>query len=436
MRQWIRNEKGNVLIMVALSTAVLAGFGILTIDIGRMLVTKTQLQNAADAGALAGAGMFCNGTPTDEEAEAEAKKVSDMNRALEANAVNLDVPFEDITIERAEQYNDVTVIARSDTRQYLLGLFNIFRNNDPRDLTPDGAPREAAVNAIATARCGATCSAQCVKPWSIPDRWDNVTAVPGYAGEVNGRDRRPDWRANNQYDFEEFDDANDSGKWEPGESWDDDDGDGQYDQEAYHPSLTGYGPDPIPGNFLSPDGDLGLRLTLHPGTPGDAAVPGQYFSVDLPPVNKMPDGQRPPSGADEYRENIASCNPADVEAGDWLMLKPGRIVGPTNQGMRDLIAQDPDAEWDDATQSVVNSNGSGSNGLSPRIVLIPIHDPRIPVESGRNQVQVVKVAAFFMEEAIGQAQVEGRFLKVRAPGSPCVDGQTSGFFTYNLALIR
>jgi hypothetical protein len=100
--------------------------------------------------------------------------------------------------------------------------------------------------------------------------------------------------------------------------------------------------------------------------------------------------------------------------------------------MRDLIAKDPNASWDDATQSVVDSDFA----VSPRIVLIPIHDPRIPVKSGRNVVQVTKVAAFFMEKMVGASEVKGRFLKVRAPGAPCVDGQNSGFFTYSLSLIR
>ncbi len=429
MRQWIRNEKGNVLIMVAMATAVLAGFGILTIDIGRMLVTKTQLQNAADAGALAGAGMFCGGTPTDEEAKAEAKKITDANQALEDNAVNLDVADGDITIEHSGSANDVTVIARSDTRQYLLGLFNIFQSSNPDADVPD-AQRESAVNAIATARCGGTCSVSCVKPWSIPDRWDDLTGIPGYMGEPVGRRRNPDWRNNGKFDFETFTDSDQSGKWELGEDYTDGNGNGRYDAENYHPSLTGYGPDPIPGNFLSPEGDLGLELTLHAGNPSssDPPAPGQFFSVDLPPINKG----TPIPGGDQYRENIARCNPTSIEEGDWLATEPGLMTGPTNQGMRDLIAQDPDAEWDDATQSVVNSDFA----VSPRIVLIPIHDPRIPIVSGRKQVQVVKVAAFFMERMTGPAEVRGRFLKVRAPGAPCVDGETSGFFTFNLSLIR
>lgn len=427
MRNWVRNDKGNVLIMVALSFAVMAGFGILTIDIGRMLVTRTQLQNAADAGALAGASLFCEQTnPTDADVQSEVRAIGGANMALETNAVNVDIPNEQITIDRSAGANDVTVVTRSDTRQYLLGLFNLFQAANPDSIVPD-AQTASAVAATATARCGGTCSVSCVKPWSIPDRWDDVTGIPGYMGGPGKK--KVDWRNNNHWNHETFTDANDNGIYDVGESYVDDNTNGRYDEEAYHPSLTGYGPDPVPGNFLSPSGDLGLELVLHAGTPADAPEPGQYWSVDLPPVNKG----TPVPGGDEYRENIARCNPASIEKGDWLQTEPGLMVGPTNQGMRDLIAQDPDAEWDDATQSVINS----AFAVSPRIVLIPIHDPRIPINNGRTDLlQVTKVAAFFMERMTGPAEVRGRFLKVRAPGAPCVDGQTSGFFTYNLSLIH
>jgi hypothetical protein len=268
----------------------------------------------------------------------------------------------------------------------------------------------------------------CVKPWSIPDRWDDVTGIPGYMGERVGNKNRPNWPGDKKWNTEVFTDANDNGLYDIGENYIDDNGNGRFDQEAYHPSLTGYVPDPVAGNFLSPYGDLGFELILHPQQGNSAPEPGQYYSVDLPPVNKG----TPITGGDEYRENIANCNAVFVEKGDWLQLAPGAMVGPTNQGMRDLIAKDPNASWDDATQSVVDSDFA----VSPRIVLIPIHDPRIPVKSGRNVVQVTKVAAFFMEKMVGASEVKGRFLKVRAPGAPCVDGQNSGFFTYSLSLIR
>jgi len=51
----IKNEDGQVLVLTTLLLVVLLGFAALTIDIGRVYITKSKLQNAADAAALAGA---------------------------------------------------------------------------------------------------------------------------------------------------------------------------------------------------------------------------------------------------------------------------------------------------------------------------------------------------------------------------------------------
>src|SRR5688572_23042318 len=150
MRRWVRSDKGNILIMVSIAMAVLAGFGILTIDIGRQLVTRSQLQNAADAGALAGAALYCEGTPTEAEVRDEARLVGGANTALQRNAVEIDIPNEQITIaEDAETgAHEVTVETRSNTAQFLTGLFTLFQQSNPDAEVPENPTREAAVSAI------------------------------------------------------------------------------------------------------------------------------------------------------------------------------------------------------------------------------------------------------------------------------------------------
>jgi hypothetical protein len=62
-------QKGSVLIMVAISAAVLIGFLGIVIDLGRLFVTKTELQNAMDACALAAAAELKPGVnPPDLQA--------------------------------------------------------------------------------------------------------------------------------------------------------------------------------------------------------------------------------------------------------------------------------------------------------------------------------------------------------------------------------
>jgi len=430
MRQFIKKEQGNALILAALSFAVLTGFGVLTIDIGRILVTKTQLQNSADAGALAGASLFCQkGDPSDAEVQDQVRLVGGNHLALAMDgAEKVDIPNGQITITRNPDAgsNEVEVRTQSQTKQYFLNLMSGQGWGGP-------GGNSDMVHAVAAAACGATCGVTCVKPWSIPDRWDDNTPIPGYTGgTVNGK-KTVNWRGDNRWDGEPLtNDVNGNGLYDPGDGYTDGNANGQYDSEAYNQLLTGYIPDPYPGNTLSPNGDLGLELTLKASN-GTNPAPGQYFPIDLPPINRG----TPVPGGDEYRDNIAACNAANVWPGDWLRLETGNMVGPTNQGMRDLIAQDPDAYWDPITQSVQGSKFQ----ISPRIVLVPIHDPRIAIDSGHTQpIQVTKIAAFFMESMEGNAEVRGRFLKVRNPGEPCVAGGGGAggavSFTYQLSLIR
>jgi hypothetical protein len=431
MRQFMKKEQGNALILGALSFAVLTAFGVLTIDVGRLLVTKNQLQNAADAGALAGASLFCEqADPADADVQSQVRLVGGSHLTLAMDKPEkVDIPNAQIAITRLpeEGRNVVEVTTKSVTRQYFLNLLVAMNWGGPGGTSDE-------VTAVAAAACGATCGVTCVKPWSIPDRWDDNTPVNGYTGgTVNGK-KAKNWRNNNHWDseFDSAQDTNNNGLWDPGEGFTDDNGNGQYDQEAYNPLLTGYIPDPYPGNLLAPNGDLGLELTLKAGNPLQSPEPGQYFPVDLPPINRG----TPITGGDQYRDNIAACNAAQVWPGDWLQMESGNMVGPTNQGMRDLIAQDPGAYWDDVTQSVQNSKFQ----ISPRIVLVPIHDPRIPIKSGNSNVQVTKIVAFFMEQMEGSGDVRGRFLKVRNPGEPCVAGAGGAggavSFTYQLSLIK
>ena len=52
-----KEEDGQSLVMVALLFVVLLSFSALVVDVGMLYVAKAELQNAADAGALAGASV-------------------------------------------------------------------------------------------------------------------------------------------------------------------------------------------------------------------------------------------------------------------------------------------------------------------------------------------------------------------------------------------
>lgn len=76
----LNNEKGSVLIMSTLALVALLGFAALAVDITHLTVVKNELQDAADAGALAGAAVLFNLDDTiNGGADAEAVRVAVSN---------------------------------------------------------------------------------------------------------------------------------------------------------------------------------------------------------------------------------------------------------------------------------------------------------------------------------------------------------------------
>jgi hypothetical protein len=393
LKQLLRDNSGAVLIYVALAIFALAAIGIIGVDVSRMLVARVQLQNAADAGALAGARKFMDTPPpTDVDVVVEAKDIAGMNKAF-AEAEPQPIPRENIAVVVNMAEREVRVTTESDVSQYFLGVVPLGETFGD-------------VSATAVAKIGYV-TPQCLKPWSIPDRWDDQTLIPGY----------PSWRNNKYYDMEDFDDANDNGVYDPGEPYQDDNNDGIFNWEYYDPVFTGY----------TAAKDHGLQITLKAAGPKDAPAPGQYWPVDLPDENGDPI-----HGADWYRWNIANCNPGTVMPGDWLWTENGNMVGPTLQGMRDLIAQDPNAYWDSGCECIDGSDFS----LSPRIGLIPMHDPRVRISPGKQRLLITKIAAFFIERVDGKSGVVGRFMKVQYAGTPLPPGSDNGGWIWNLSLIE
>jgi Flp pilus assembly protein TadG len=356
------NNRGSVIIMTALALVVMFAFAALTIDGAMMMTTKNQLQAAADAAALAGASGLISGDQATATARAIAiasnnQAEQDIKRPVVITAADVTFPAPGrvrVQTHRTEGTGDALVA-------YFLRIVNPASNN----LTD--------VTAHAAAEVYDVCASECLKPWSIPDRWDDV------------------------------------------------DGNGRLDAgETYDPITTGY----------QAPGDVGVTAVLKMGNPQQTMAAGQYFPIDLPPMD-CPCGVMPQTGGADYRNNIANCNPYVVAPGDRLQLEPGNKVGPTSQGVQELIDQDPGAYWDSSTQSVMGS----AFGKSPRVVLVPFFDPTSPPISGRNWVRVTKIGAFFLEGVQGNGDVTGRFIQATVDGPKCV-AQNPGSFIKGLSLVE
>lgn len=89
-RTIFREQNGQVLVQVALMILVLLLFVGLAVDVGNIYGERRHMQNAADAGALAGAREICFGDPPDPIGQARRYAI-DENGADEADVRVIDV---------------------------------------------------------------------------------------------------------------------------------------------------------------------------------------------------------------------------------------------------------------------------------------------------------------------------------------------------------
>jgi hypothetical protein len=116
------------------------------------------------------------------------------------------------------------------------------------------------------------------------------------------------------------------------------------------------------------------------------------------------------TGADAYRWNIANCNTTIMGFDDLLLMEPGNMVGPTIDGIDELIAKDPGAYWDTTSNKPVTTMSP-----SPRVVAIPLYDP-VYYDTGKKNgryadLKVVNYLGFFITGRSGN-NVYGRITPI------------------------
>jgi len=161
----VRNQRGATLIMVAISMVVIFGFAVLAIDVSMMLLARTQLKNAADSAALAGASALVDGDAA--AATEQAIKFAGLNVAVQETLSPVIITPEDITfpVENTIQVRTHrTRIGETDERVSLFFLRVINSASDNKD----------SVTATSRASVSQVCATDCVKPWAPSDRWDDT----------------------------------------------------------------------------------------------------------------------------------------------------------------------------------------------------------------------------------------------------------------------
>jgi hypothetical protein len=173
----------------------------------------------------------------------------------------------------------------------------------------------------------------------------------------------------------------------------------------------------------------GTQIVLKPNNPSGALAPGDFYGIQMPNDNN--------SGS-LYRDNIAyNLNPA-VKCADSYDILKGNKVGPTKQGVDELIGKPPR----DTFQAVGEYlTPTGLSDVSDALISTPIWDSCGPTycpgnnfPSGQAQIQIVGFALVFLDGIQG-SDVKGHLISVSACGAPSAPSGSS-VLSLPLRLIR
>ena len=349
LQRFHRDERGMSLIWVGAGFMALMAATTLAIEVGMFMNARSQAQNAADAGALAGATALVYNDFNDRGASGPAVQSSvntaELNKVMNSTVSVLpsDVSF---PVDSYGRPNLVKVnVFRTTARDNpVLSLFGpLF-----------GVPT-VDIGATATAQAAPASGMTCVKPFIIPDKWEEKQDVS--------------WAMDST--FHRYDNK----------------GNLIANPDVYHPG-QGYG-----------EADRGTVLILR-SPQGSNISPSMYYSWKMP--NAI--------GGSFYEENIANCNTSIIELGHIANQEPGAMQGPTISGLKTLWDRDPSAYWDSGKKDYVSTQRP-----SPRVFPIPLYDPDKYEEgkqTGRGATLVVANWLGFFLEGFNGSEVYGRIFPI------------------------
>ncbi len=389
-----RAERGAILVQTAIMLVGLTAFGAFVVDYGVLWTARRQVQNAADAAALAAAISLGFDAPGDQgRARQNALIAVAQNPVWGAPA---DMRTGDITFPAcpvgsvASAGGGVCVRVEAFRNQRAGGtpLPTVFANLV--NVVDQG------VRATATAQVLYGSSTDCVRPMAIPDRWQELRGDVGPAG----------WDQ-----FDTFDRYNLGALLTPA--------------DVYQPP-GGAGAN---GTGFARAGDYGTTVEFAPGV-----IPGKAGNYSFVPVRMAP--------GSSFAGDLASCSSQVVSPGDRLDVEPGNVSGVFHQWVATLISQDPAATWSTAMNGGRGgvSGGCMSTGgctISPRIIALPVFDPDRWDARGpaTDVVDVTRVVGFFVSN-LEDGYMVGRLMVYPAAPRSTMTGDAQSSFVISATLVR
>jgi hypothetical protein len=304
-------------------------------------LSRRQAQNAADAGALAGAVAMAY----DVGAVSTSAVATAGQNPIFGEAAVVD-PNTDLTYPSCPDGTATCVrvdVVRSTARGNPLPVF--FGGLVGRT--------GQTTRATATAQAASANAVECLKPFALPDRW--VDSTPAVLPSTFGAG-----------DFYAPPTSTDPG--------------------------TGYGM-----------ADRGQPLVIKVATSTTMTM-GTFFPVELSVAG---------CGSNNcYSEAIIGCTDSIRGIGDTLTLGAVGQTQATIDGVTVIINQDPGASWDSSTQSVVGgcAPACGGRAFSPRLVAVPVIDPRVTIGGNSGSlVPVTNIVGFFVDHITGD-EIHGYLL--------------------------
>jgi Flp pilus assembly protein TadG len=359
LRRLVRNDSGMSYVFIGMGMTAFLSASMLAIDVGMLMTARNQAQNAADAGALAGATALLYDNWNDRSpsgpAVTSAIAAATTNKVM-AGTVSVNPADVEFPLDPSGEPNRVKVTVRR----------TASRGNPVSTLIAKYfGTASTDIGATATAEVSQANAMTCVKPFTVPDRWSERQSPP--------------WDGSDTYDA--FDN-----KGRPLANPD-------IYISADKPGYTGYNQESMRGQILTIRAATGTNITV-----------SFYFSLAL--------GKPVITGGAEYDWNIANCNKTIYHWGDPLTQEPGAMNGPTISGAELLLEKDPGAYWDTATNKM---KGSAYGSQSPRVFPIPLYDPIVYDSGKRNGRPADLVTAnwigFFIDHIEGNGIV-GRIIPI------------------------
>ncbi len=375
------DERGMTFVYVGLGFMGFLAATTLAIDVGMFATARSQAQNAADAGALAGATALVRDSYTDRSSAGPAVR-SAISTAESNTIVNypLTVLPADVTFptDPSGQADRVRVDVHRTVPTLMGPIFGVKTVNIAATATGEASPANAMT---------------CVKPFMIPDKWiERIDST----GKLDG-------------------------SWTPDKTFD------MYDKLN--------NPFPNPDTYVGADHadytgytvarDVGTSLVLRAGT-GDEVNPSFYYSW------KMPGDV----GGNFYRQNIATCNQSTITWGTEITQEPGDKSGPTIQGITDLYNMDPGAYWDTSCMCVQGS----AFKTSPRVFPIPLYDPwyyAVGKANGRPaSFRIANFLGFFVDRVPSGNAIYGKVTNIVGLVDPNAGPAPANAFPHAIRLVQ